>query len=80
MWRILRFLIVNYPVVIDERKVKKVGNYVLTGCTLGKGHFARVEEAIHIILNVKVSASNFRKFFIIKLQYIPALARLKEIL
>lgn len=36
------------------RRIDSVGNYKLTGTVLGKGHFARVEEAIHMLLNVKV--------------------------
>lgn len=36
------------------RKVVSVGNYMFTGKKLGKGNFARVDEAIHTMLNVKV--------------------------
>lgn len=39
----------------ERRHLVSIGNYRLTGNTLGKGHFARVEEAIHTLLNVKVS-------------------------
>lgn len=34
--------------------IKKLGNYHLTGNKLGKGNFARVEEAVHDILQTKV--------------------------
>lgn len=37
------------------RKLVSVGNYRLTGKRLGKGNFARVEEAVHSVLNIKVS-------------------------
>lgn len=37
-----------------DRRIDSIGNYKLTGTVLGKGHFARVEEAIHTLLNVKV--------------------------
>lgn len=36
------------------RKVVNVGNYRFTGKRLGKGNFARVDEALHTVLNVKV--------------------------
>ncbi|XP_055920913.1 uncharacterized protein LOC129952383 [Eupeodes corollae] len=38
-----------------NKKLIKVGNYAMTGRVLGKGHFARVQEANHIHLNVKVA-------------------------
>lgn len=38
----------------ENRKVLTVGNYRFTGKLLGKGTFARVEEAVHNVLNVKV--------------------------
>ncbi|XP_055839474.1 uncharacterized protein LOC129907342 [Episyrphus balteatus] len=38
-----------------QKKLIKVGNYAMTGRFLGKGHFARVQEATHIHLNVKVA-------------------------
>lgn len=37
-----------------ESKVKVIGNYVLTSRTLGKGNFARVEEAQHTATKAKV--------------------------
>lgn len=36
-------------------RIDSIGNYKLSGTVLGKGHFARVEEAIHMLLNIKVS-------------------------
>lgn len=36
------------------RKPITVGNYRFTGKRLGKGNFAKVEEAVHSALNVKV--------------------------
>lgn len=41
-----------------QKKLTNVGSYRLTGKKLGKGNFAKVEEALHTILNVKVSFSN----------------------
>lgn len=38
----------------EGRKLVNVGNYRLTGKRLGKGNFARVEEAVHSVLNTKV--------------------------
>lgn len=35
-------------------QVYSVGNYLMTGKVLGKGHFARVEEATHRIIGKKV--------------------------
>ncbi|XP_057654176.1 serine/threonine-protein kinase MARK2-like [Diorhabda carinulata] len=40
---------------VQRKKLVSVGNYIFTGNTLGKGNFARVEEAVHTILNVKVA-------------------------
>lgn len=37
------------------KKKVSVGPYRFTGKILGKGNFARVEEAVHGILNIKVS-------------------------
>lgn len=37
-----------------DLRIDCIGQYKLTGTVLGKGHFARVEEAIHMLLNVKV--------------------------
>ncbi|XP_068620316.1 hormonally up-regulated neu tumor-associated kinase-like [Battus philenor] len=36
-------------------QVYSVGNYLMTGKVLGKGHFARVEEATHRIIGKKVA-------------------------
>ncbi|XP_050352904.1 serine/threonine-protein kinase MARK1-like [Nymphalis io] len=36
-------------------QVYSVGNYLMTGRVLGKGHFARVEEATHRIIGKKVA-------------------------
>lgn len=38
----------------SSRHVKCIGRYVLTGCTLGKGNFARVEAAVHTLTRAKV--------------------------
>lgn len=38
------------------RKLVSVGNYRFTGKRLGKGNFARVDEAVHTVLNVKVKS------------------------
>lgn len=38
-----------------SRKPVCVGSYRLTGRRLGKGNFARVEEALHTVLKVKVT-------------------------
>ncbi|CAH1113001.1 unnamed protein product [Psylliodes chrysocephalus] len=40
---------------VRRKKVFSIGNYLFTGITLGKGNFARVEEAVHTILNVRVA-------------------------
>ncbi|XP_076274726.1 uncharacterized protein LOC143205359 isoform X1 [Rhynchophorus ferrugineus] len=37
------------------RKVVAIGNYRFTGRLLGRGNFARVEEAVHNVLNVRVA-------------------------
>lgn len=42
-------------VAADRGQLRRIGNYRLTDNTLGKGHFARVEEAVHTMLGVKVS-------------------------
>ncbi len=39
----------------SSKHVKCIGRYVLTGCTLGKGNFARVEAAVHTLTRAKVS-------------------------
>lgn len=40
----------------SKGQVYSVGNYLMTGKVLGKGHFARVEEATHRIIGKKVMA------------------------
>lgn len=37
-----------------KKKVFSVGPYRFTGRILGKGNFARVEEAVHAVLSIKV--------------------------
>ncbi|XP_045452548.1 hormonally up-regulated neu tumor-associated kinase homolog A-like [Melitaea cinxia] len=39
----------------SKGQVYSVGNYLMTGKVLGKGHFARVEEATHRIIGKKVA-------------------------
>lgn len=39
----------------NKGQVYSVGNYLMNGKVLGKGHFARVEEATHRIIGKKVS-------------------------
>ncbi|XP_053614704.1 serine/threonine-protein kinase MARK2-like [Plodia interpunctella] len=39
----------------SRNQVYSVGNYLMTGKVLGKGHFARVEEATHRIIGKKVA-------------------------
>ncbi|XP_073953188.1 uncharacterized protein isoform X1 [Choristoneura fumiferana] len=39
----------------NKAQVYSVGNYLMTGKVLGKGHFARVEEATHRIIGKKVA-------------------------
>lgn len=39
----------------SSKHVKCIGRYVLTGQTLGKGNFARVEAAVHTLTRAKVS-------------------------
>lgn len=39
------------------RKIVSVGNYRFTGKRLGKGNFAKVDEAVHTVLNIKVGIS-----------------------
>lgn len=41
----------------NKAQVYSVGNYLMTGKVLGKGHFARVEEATHRIIGKKVSSN-----------------------
>ena len=38
----------------SSKHVKCIGRYVLTGSTLGKGNFARVEAAVHTLTRSKV--------------------------
>lgn len=45
------------------RKVVSVGNYRFTGKRLGKGNFARVDEAVHTVLNVKVGVFHYFSIF-----------------
>ena len=40
----------------SSKHVKCIGRYVLTGHTLGKGNFARVEAAVHTLTRAKVSS------------------------
>jgi hypothetical protein len=56
----------------SKNQVYSVGNYLMTGKVLGKGHFARVEEATHRIIGKKVrqgAQANLHHFSI--LIYIP---------
>ncbi|XP_039758991.1 serine/threonine-protein kinase MARK2-like [Pararge aegeria] len=39
----------------SKGQVYSVGNYLMTGKVLGKGHFARVEEATHRVIGKKVA-------------------------
>lgn len=39
----------------SSKHVKCIGRYVLTGTTLGKGNFARVEAAVHTLTRSKVT-------------------------
>lgn len=39
----------------NKGQVYSVGNYLMNGKVLGKGHFAKVEEATHRIIGKKVS-------------------------
>lgn len=41
----------------SSKHVKCIGRYLLTGTTLGKGNFARVEAAVHTLTQAKVSHS-----------------------
>lgn len=43
----------------NKGQVYSVGNYLMTGKVLGKGHFARVEEATHRIIGKKVTLSKY---------------------
>lgn len=38
----------------SSKHVRCIGRYVLTGATLGKGNFARVEAAVHTLSRSKV--------------------------
>ena len=38
----------------SSKHVRCIGRYVLTGTTLGKGNFARVEAAVHTLTRSKV--------------------------
>lgn len=38
----------------SSKHVKCIGRYLLTGTTLGKGNFARVEAAVHTLTQAKV--------------------------
>lgn len=40
-----------------KKKLVSIGPYRFTGKILGKGNFARVEEAVHGVLNLKVCES-----------------------
>ena len=51
----------------SSKHVKCIGRYVLTGTTLGKGNFARVEAAVHTLTRGKVSHRNI-KFMVPLLQ------------
>ena len=39
---------------MKDNQIKKLGNYIFLGKTLGKGHFGFVELAVHTLTNVKV--------------------------
>ena len=41
----------------SNQKLKCIGRYILSGNTLGKGNFARVEEANHCLTETKVIPS-----------------------
>lgn len=41
----------------SSKHVKCIGRYLLTGTTLGKGNFARVEAAVHTLTQAKVSVT-----------------------
>ena len=45
----------NRGVSTKSSKIVQVGNYKFTGRRLGKGNFAKVDEAVHTFLNMKVS-------------------------
>ena len=42
----------------SSKHVKCIGRYVLTGTTLGKGNFARVEAGVHTLTRAKVTAGS----------------------
>ncbi|XP_028132342.1 NUAK family SNF1-like kinase 2 [Diabrotica virgifera virgifera] len=59
---------------LDKKRVISVSNYVFTGNVLGKGNFARVEEAVHTKLNVKVAIkiidiNNIKEDYVLKNLY-----------
>ena len=43
----------------SSKHVKCIGRYVLTGHSLGKGNFARVEAAVHTLTRAKVHQFHF---------------------
>lgn len=68
-----------------KRKVSAVGNYRFTGRVLGKGNFARVEEACHEVLGIKVAVkimdlNNIKEEYVVKNLFREAkiMARLKH--
>jgi Protein kinase domain len=44
-----------YTEMNEDKRLVQVGNYRLTGRLLGKGHFGKVVEAIHTVLNERVA-------------------------
>lgn len=40
--------------MMGKKQIKKLGNYLFAGKTLGKGHFGFVELALHTITNIQV--------------------------
>lgn len=57
-WSLKEMKTVN--MTIHKGQVYSVGNYLMNGKVLGKGHFARVEEATHRIIGKKVSLLQFK--------------------
>lgn len=51
------------PMSCSDSAMSKMANFTLTGKTLGKGSFAKVEEAVHEVLKVKVGS---RPIFFLK--------------
>ena len=43
----------------SSKHVTCIGRYVLTGHTLGKGNFARVEAAVHTLTRAKVCVNYY---------------------